>query len=53
MRIDIVSARDHRPDDYADVFARHRAVRLIDDDGRTRGELVWRLGHDPFALRFA
>ena len=43
MRIDIVSAREHRPDYYADVFAGYQAVRLVDDGGRTRGELVWRL----------
>ncbi|HEV2296781.1 MAG TPA: GNAT family N-acetyltransferase [Tepidisphaeraceae bacterium] len=43
MRFDIVSAQEHRPDYYADVLAGHRAVRLVDDSGRTRGELVWRL----------
>jgi ribosomal protein S18 acetylase RimI-like enzyme len=43
MRFEDVDARQHRPDDYADVFAGYRAVRLVGDDGRTRGELVWRL----------
>src|SRR5439155_17927793 len=43
LRFDIVSAQQHRPDYYADVFAGYRAVRLVDDGGQTRGELVWRL----------
>ncbi|MEM6334462.1 MAG: GNAT family N-acetyltransferase [Planctomycetota bacterium] len=44
MRFDVVDARLHRPDDYADVFQGYRAVRLIDEHDRVRGELVWRLG---------
>jgi len=43
LRFEVVDARHHRPDYYAGVFAGYKAIRLIDDRGRTRGELVWRL----------
>jgi hypothetical protein len=43
MRSEVVDARQHRPEYYADVFAGYKAVRLVDADGRTRGELAWRL----------
>ena len=43
MRFDTVPVRVHRIDEYRDVLEGYRAVRLIDDSGRLRGELVWRL----------
>jgi hypothetical protein len=43
LRLEAVPARAHRPDEYRDVFEGYRAVRMIDDCGRLRGELVWRL----------
>lgn len=54
MRFEVVDARQHRPDYYADMFAGYKAVRLVDDDGRTRGELVWRLasGHSVEITEF-
>lgn len=45
MRLDIVHAREHRPDEYADTWSGYRALRLIDETGTHRGELVWRLAH--------
>lgn len=43
MQFETVDAREHKPDEYADVFEGYKAVRMIDDAGRVRGELVWRL----------
>ena len=43
MRLDTVPARAHRPDEYRDVFEGYRAIRMIDESGKLRGELVWRL----------
>jgi ribosomal protein S18 acetylase RimI-like enzyme len=47
LKIRVVDASRHRLEEYADVFRGHRALQLIDDKGRLRGELVWRLatGH--------
>ena len=47
MHLDTVPAQTHRLDEYADVFNGYRAIRMIDDSGTLRGELVWRLatGH--------
>jgi hypothetical protein len=47
MRFEEGDARQHRSEYYAVVFAGHRAVRLVDDDGRPRGELAWRLATGP------
>lgn len=43
MKIEIVHARAHMAEEYKDYLEGQRAVRLIDDDGEIRGELVWRL----------
>lgn len=43
MRLDTVPALVHRPDEYRDFFQGYRAIRVIDELGRLRGELVWRL----------
>ena len=43
MHFAAVDARQRRPVDDADALAGHRAVRLVGDDGRVRGELLWRL----------
>ena len=43
MRVDIVLARDHRPEHYHDFLNGYRAIRLVDDEGAICGELVWRL----------
>ena len=43
MQFETVDAREHKPDEYADVFDGYRAIRMIDDAERLRGELVWRL----------
>jgi len=47
MRTEIIHARDHLSDHYRDYLEGYRAVRLIDEEGCLRGELVWRLatGH--------
>jgi ribosomal protein S18 acetylase RimI-like enzyme len=54
MRFEAVDARQHRADYYADALAGYKAVRLVDDHGRTRGELVWRLasGHSVEITEF-
>ena len=44
MHINVVDAREHRLDEYEDVFRGYKALQLIDDEGRLRGELIWRLG---------
>ncbi|MFC1525901.1 GNAT family N-acetyltransferase [Candidatus Latescibacterota bacterium] len=43
MRIDTVHMRDHLPDGNQDYINGYRALRLVDDEGELRGELVWRL----------
>ena len=43
MRIEIIHAKAHMPEDYRDYLEGYRAVRLIDEAGTVRGELVWRL----------
>jgi ribosomal protein S18 acetylase RimI-like enzyme len=43
LRWDVVPARAHRPDEYREFFEGYRAIRIIDESGRLRGELVWRL----------
>jgi len=43
MKTDIVHAQDHMSDRYRDYLDGYRAIRLIDDEGVIRGELVWRL----------
>ena len=43
MEFEIIDAKQHRPTFYADILAGFRAVRLVDSDGRTRGECIWRL----------
>ena len=47
LQIEIIHARDHMPDHYAPYLDGYRAVRLIDEAGTIRGELVWCLatGH--------
>ncbi|MEM8783012.1 MAG: GNAT family N-acetyltransferase [Planctomycetota bacterium] len=44
MRYDIVDAREHRPERYADAFTGYRAVRMLSDEGEALGEFIWRLG---------
>ncbi len=43
MKIDIVHATEHMPDQYRDYLEGYRAIRLIDEAGEIRAELVWRL----------
>ena len=47
MRIEVVHATQHMADHYRPFLDGFRAVRLVDDAGSLRGELVWRLatGH--------
>jgi ribosomal protein S18 acetylase RimI-like enzyme len=47
VQVTIVDAGVHRPQEYADFFRGHRALALVDEAGRQRAELVWRLasGH--------
>jgi ribosomal protein S18 acetylase RimI-like enzyme len=44
MRVEIIHARDHLPEQYEPALSGHRAVRLVDGKDALRGELVWR--HD-------
>jgi ribosomal protein S18 acetylase RimI-like enzyme len=43
MRTVVVAASTHRREEYAVDFEGHRAVQLIDEAGRMRGEMIWRL----------
>lgn len=43
LQIKVVDANQHRLDEYADVFQGYKALELIDENGKMRGELVWRL----------
>jgi RimJ/RimL family protein N-acetyltransferase len=54
MQTVVVAAGKHRPEDYAVVLEGHRAIQLIDDAGRMRGEMVWRLatGHTVEVTEF-
>lgn len=45
MKIQIVEAQNHRLEEYAEVFEGYKALQLLDDIGKIRGELVWRLAH--------
>lgn len=53
MRIDICHASEHFPESerehYRRLLAGHRAIRIFDDSGIMRGELVWRLETDGVA----
>ena len=40
MRFEVVDAREHRAEYYADTFAGYKAVRLLDDAGAVRGEFA-------------
>ena len=54
MHTRVVPASEHRPDEYAEFINGYRAVQLLDETGRTRGELVWRLaaGHTAEITEF-
>ena len=43
MRTAVVAASTHRREEYAVDFEGHRAVQLINEAGRMRGEMIWRL----------
>jgi len=43
MKIGVVHARDHMPNEYRDYLDGQRAIRIMDENGEIRGELVWRL----------
>ena len=48
MYIDIVPARSHIPNHYSDYLQGSRALRLLQENGKILGELVWRVasGHN-------
>lgn len=48
MKLDIVHAREHKPEAYRDYLEGYRAVRLLDEDETILGECVWRVtsGHN-------
>lgn len=45
MMIEVVHAEAHKPEEYRNVLEGRRALKLLDDQGKERGELVWRLAH--------
>lgn len=47
VKVEVVDARGHRLEEYENYFRGYKALQLMDDAGRMRGELVWRLatGH--------
>lgn len=47
MQTVVMAASTHRMEEYALDFEGHRAVQLVDDAGKMRGEMIWRLatGH--------
>ncbi len=54
MKIDIVYATEHMSEHYRDFYDGYRALRLVDDTGELRGELVWRVasGHNVEITEF-
>ncbi|MHC4597646.1 MAG: GNAT family N-acetyltransferase [Planctomycetota bacterium] len=48
MKIEVLHASEHRKAHYRNALEGHRAVRLLDDEGEVRGELVWRLGTEDY-----
>ena len=47
LTVDVIRFQDHNTGEYTDKIKGQRVVRLIDECGEERGELVWRLasGH--------
>ena len=48
MKIEVRHATEHRKVHYRNTLEGQRAVRLLDDEGEVRGELIWRLGTENY-----